>query len=117
MRIFFFVILMGIAVIAVPQQLIQKYEAATVTSVEEHKNPAMKPDGTGRQYKVGLRTATRTYVVLFTPAYGSKTVEYSVGSQLSILVLKKTIRFSDLTGNIMDMPILSSRKIEPKTPE
>ena len=117
MRRFLIAMFLGIAVVAVSQQPIQKFEAATVTSVAEHKNPAMKEDGTGRQYKVGLRTATRRYVVLYTPAYGSKTVEYSVGSQVSILVLKKTIRFSDITGNTMDMPILSTHKIEPKRPE
>ncbi|MDT8069090.1 MAG: hypothetical protein ROO76_13075 [Terriglobia bacterium] len=117
MRTFIVAILMGIALAAVSQQSTPKFEAATVTSVEENKNPAMKEDGTDRQYKVGLRTATREYVVLYTPAYGSRSVEYGVGSQVSILVLKKTVRFSDVGGKTADMPIISSRKIELKKPE
>ncbi len=115
MRTLLFVALIGIAMVAfAQQQTSQRFEPATITSVEEQKNPAMKEDGTGRQYKLGLRTASRSYVVLFTPAYGSRSVEYGVGQQISILVEKKTIRFNDISGNSMSMPILSTEKLEPK---
>ncbi len=117
MRIFLIVLIVVSAIASVAQQAGQKFEPATVTSVEDSKNPAMKESASGRQYKVGLRTATREYVVLYTPAYGSKAVEYSVGGQVSISVSKKTIRFSDIGGNTMDVPIISTRKIEPIKPE
>ena len=114
MRIVLFVMLIGVVVAAVSQQPAKKFEPATITSVEESQDPETKSDAGGRQYIVGLRTATHEYVVLYTPATGSKAVEYSVGNQVSILVLKETIRFSDVGGNTTDMPIISTHKIEPK---
>ena len=113
MRIVIFVMLIVVVLAALSQQPSQKFEPATVTSVEESQDPETKGDAVGKQYFVGLRTATYDYVVLYTPATGSKAVEYSVGSQVSILVIKDTIRFSDVAGNTTDMPIVSSRKIEP----
>ncbi len=116
MRMLLFVILILVVVAAVSQQPSQKFEPATVTSVEKNQDPESKGDA-ARQYIIGLRTASFEYVVLYTPVTGSTAAEYSVGSQVSVLVLKETIRFSDVAGNTTEMPIVSSRKIEPKAPK
>jgi hypothetical protein len=96
------------------QQATPKYQGAIVTSVKEH-HEAADTETSARRYDVGLRVGNMAYVVLYTPAYGSRTVEYSVGSQVSVLVGAKTIRFSDIQGNTKDMPILRARRIETKT--
>ena len=65
------------------------------------------------QYDVSLKVGNAVYVVLFTPASGSTSVEYSVGMNVVVQVGTESIKFTKL-GRTSEVPILR-RESSPAT--
>ena len=85
-----------------------KYEVATITDVKTHQS-----DGnTGSDvvsYDVSVKVGNTVYLVLYTPPLGLTTVKYAAGRQLLVLVGKKTIRYNDILGQSLEVPIISQK--------
>jgi len=92
-----------------------KYEIATVLEVAPH-------DVTGGQnssppsYDVSVKVGNTIYVVLYTPPLGMQNVKYAAGAQVLVLVGEKTIRYNDISGNSMEVPILRRQIIAQVVP-
>lgn len=82
-----------------------KYEVATITDVRTHQDSSSDVVS----YDVSVKVGDTMYVVLYTPPLGMNTVKYAAGHELLVLVGKKTIRYNDLLGQSVDVPIVSQR--------
>ena len=83
-----------------------KYEVATITKVKPHQ--AVVDNSTEpTSYEVSLQVENTTFVVLYTPVPTTDTVKYATGHDVLISVGDKTIRYSDLLGRSIELPILS----------
>lgn len=83
------------------------YQTGTVMEVKPHQ-PAS--DTSKKQYDLSIKVGDMLYTVLFTSPPGSKGVEYSAGMDRPVLVEGETMKFSDLRGNTVTMPILSRKQ-------
>ncbi len=93
-----------------------KYEPGTILSVERHLATDTDPDNGSVRYDVAVRIGDADYVALFTPAYGSNTVEYTPGLQFLFSVGKDTLTLATpgkRDGNT-EMPILRTTKRPPE---
>jgi hypothetical protein len=112
-----FVLLMCVAVIAAPCQTVSsKYEPGTVRAVERHQASPSDSGTTSTQYDVTVRIGDTDYVVLYTPPYGSNTVEYSPGLEFLFSVGKETLTLATprtREGNA-ELPILRTTKLPPQ---
>ncbi len=93
-----------------------KYEPGTILAVERHQATQTEGDNEPVRYDVTVRIGDTDYVALFTPAYGSHTVEYSPGLQFLFSVGKDTLTVATpgkRDGNT-EVPILRRMK---RTPE
>ena len=84
------------------------YIPGTVMKVRTH-HPS-NPD-IGKQYDLSVKVGNTLYTVLYTPSPGSNGVEYSAGMDRNVLVEGDSMKFSDLRGNLIIMPILTREKI------
>lgn len=84
-----------------------KYQPGTITAVTTHQNntPAAAGEDVAR-YDVSVKIRNVIYVVLYTPRYGSNTVEYSPGIEMLFLVGDKTLTFNSTTSGTTEVPIL-----------
>lgn len=82
-----------------------KYEPGTITAVTEHHN-SEQHDADIRQYDVSIKVGNTTFVVLFTPPNGSKTVAYALGDELLVSVGSTTLTFNNAAVKTV-VPILS----------
>src|SRR5882672_3050848 len=80
-------------------------QVATITAVTLHPKNADNGGRSTAQYDVSLKVGDVVYVVLFTPASGSTTVEYSVGMNVVVQVGSESIKFTKL-GRTSEVPIL-----------
>jgi hypothetical protein len=87
------------------------YQTGTVMEVKTHE-PATDKACPTKCYDIVLRVDETVYVVLYTPPKGSNTVEYRAGIDLPVLVEGSTIKFNDLRGNSVTVPILKSTKVQ-----
>jgi len=92
-----------------------KYEPGTILAVERHQaSSAAETEST--QYDVTVRIGDTVYVVLYTPPYGSNTVEYSAGLEFLFSVGKDVLTLATpgkREGNSV-LPILRSTKLPPQ---
>jgi hypothetical protein len=49
------------------------------------------------------------YVVLYTDSLGTNTVKYAAGRELLVLVGEKTIRYNNILGQSLEVPIVSRK--------
>jgi hypothetical protein len=85
-----------------------KYQVATITAVEPHREASEAgPDRT--IYDVSVRVNATIYVVRYTPPLGVDTVEYAGGRDLLVLVGEKTITYNDILGRSSEVPIVSRK--------
>jgi hypothetical protein len=80
-------------------------QVATITAVTLHPKNAEKGGRPMAQYDVSLKVGDTVYVVLFAPASGSTTVEYSVGMNVVVQVGSESIKFTKL-GRTSEVHIL-----------
>jgi hypothetical protein len=115
MRGLSFVLLLCTAIApAVCQTGSSKYEPGTILAVERHQAAASDNDTT--RYDVTVRIGDAVYVVLFTPAYGSNTVEFSEGLELLFSVGKDTLTMATPGKREENtaLPILRTTKLPPQ---
>ena len=82
-----------------------KYQIANVLEVAQHDTTA----GQGSSplaYEVTVKVGNTIYVVLYTPPLGMQNVKYAAGAEVLVLVGEKTIRYNDIAGNSVEVPIL-----------
>jgi hypothetical protein len=60
-------------------------------------------------YDVSVKVGDTIYVVLYTPPLGEETVKYAAGRELLVLLGKRTIRYHDILGQSLDVPIESQK--------
>jgi hypothetical protein len=89
-----------------------KYQVATITAVEPHRegNNALSDRPS---YDVSVRVDSTVYVVRYTPPLGLDTVEYAGGRDLLVLVGEKTIKYNDILGRSFEVPIVSRKPVTP----
>src|SRR3954467_5684290 len=80
----------------------------TVMKIKPHQ--PSNPDA-AKQYDLSVKVANTLYTVLYTPLPGSTGVEYSAGMERHVLVEGDSMKFSDLRGNLITMPILAREKV------
>lgn len=109
-----FVLLVCLASLFAPCQTSSpKYQPGTVLAVQRHQNPS-SPDNSVTQYDVTVQVDDTVYVVLYTPPYGSNTVEYSVGIEVLFAVGKDVLILPGKRDGQEELPILSTKKLPPK---
>jgi|SRR5882724_3087865 hypothetical protein len=85
-----------------------KYQVGTITCVTPHQGAGDAASETV-SYDVCVKVEDTIYVVLYTPPLKLKTVRYATGRDLLVLVGKKTITYSDILGQSLEVPILSQK--------
>jgi len=84
-----------------------KYQTGTIVDVKEHQAATSSEQAT--QYDVTVRVGSTIYVVVYTPPNGSDTVKYRVGIDGPVLIEGDTMKFSDIMGNTISLPIVSHK--------
>jgi len=97
---------------AVCQSDSPKYQPGTIVAVERHQN-ASSDSSPPTQYDVSVRIDDTVYVVLYTPPYGSNTVEYSPGIERLFSVGPDSLRYPEHEGHA-ELPILRTTKLPPQ---
>lgn len=83
-----------------------KYQVGTIVGVKPHQAaPANSTEPVS--YEVWLQVKDATYVVLYTPVPSTETVKYAAGRDVLVSVGDKTIKYNDLLGRSIEVPILS----------
>ena len=92
-------------------QSLEKYQVGTITAVRPHQAQG----DTGAEsvsYDVSVKVGDTIYQVLYTPPFGAGAVKYAAGRNLLVQVGEKTIRYNDIVGQSIEVPIVS-RKTSP----
>ena len=85
-----------------------KWEVATIIDVKTHHiDSSSAPDVVA--FDVSVKVGNTVYLVLYTPPLGLSTIKYAGGRQLLVLVGKKTIRYNDILGQSLEVPIISQK--------
>jgi hypothetical protein len=100
-----------ICLVAFPlfSQSASKYEVATITAVKPHQ-PAGTNSSDAVKYDVSLRVGDTIYMTVYTDSLGTGTVKYAAGRELLVLVGEKTIRFNNILGQSLDVPIVGRKQ-------
>jgi hypothetical protein len=93
------------------QSTTPKYQVGTITEVARH-NAAPNSDSSATRYDVAVRVGNTIYVVLYTLPPGKLSPEYRAGTELPVLVGSKTIKFNDMLGRPMEVPILRRKTVK-----
>lgn len=87
-----------------------KYQQGTITAVKAHQNAPGEPDVV--RYDVSVTVGNTLYVVLYTPPNGAKTVEYSAGFSILVLVGNDALTFNSQLSGTTEVPILSRQPVD-----
>ena len=87
-----------------------KYRVATVLAVAPH-NSNGSGEPSALTYDVSVRVGNMVYVVLYTPPLAMQNARYAAGADVLVLVGEKTITYNDISGNSIEVPILSRKSI------
>jgi hypothetical protein len=79
-------------------------------AVNLHQNDAENGGRAATQYDVSLKVDDAIYVVLYTPASGSNSVEYSVGMNVVVQIGTQSIKFTKL-GQTSEVPIMRRESV------
>jgi hypothetical protein len=90
-------------------QSASKYEVATITDVKPHQAAGNGPSD-AISYDVSVRVGDTIYVVLYKDSLGTNTVKYAAGRELLVLVGEKTVRYNNILGQSLEVPILSRKR-------
>ncbi len=89
-------------------QSTSKYQVATIMDVKTHQTAGVNDSGV-TSYDVSLKVGDTIYLVLYTPPLGMNTVKYAAGREMLVRVGKKTITYSDMLGQSLEVPIISQK--------
>ena len=81
-----------------------------VIAVTPHVSSA-NTDSSNPSYEVSVKVGNTVYVVLYTPPLGMGTAKYVAGRQVLVLVREKTIVYNDISGNPIEVPIISRKTV------
>jgi len=95
---------------AVCQTDSSKYEPGTILAVVPHPDDSPESSSRPARYDVSVQIDDTVYVVLYSPPYGSNTVEYSPGIQKLFSVRSDSLRYPEHNG-YADLPILRTTKV------
>jgi hypothetical protein len=84
-----------------------KYQVGTITAVKPHQ--ATADASSDVSYDVSVKVGDTTYVVLYTPPFRANSVKYAAGRNLLVEVGEKTIRYNDIVGQSLEVPIISRK--------
>jgi hypothetical protein len=90
-----------------------KFQPGTVLEVQHHHDPS-SPDNKPTQYDVTVQIGDTVYVVLYTPPYGSNTVEYRVGHDGLFALGNNVLILPGTREQQEGLPILSTRILPAK---
>lgn len=90
-----------------------KYQPGTILAVEPHPDDSSESSSRPVRYDVTVQIADTVYVVLYTPPYGSNTVEYSPGIEKLFSVRSDSLRYPEHNG-YSDLPIIRTTKLPPQ---
>jgi hypothetical protein len=96
-------------------QSASKYQVGTITEVKTHQGAVGGATGAA-SYDVSVKVGDTIYVVLYTPPLGEETVKYAAGRELLVLLGKRTIRYHDILGQSLDVPIESQKSASTPKP-
>ncbi len=85
-----------------------KWEVATIIDCKTHQIDSSKASDVV-SYDVSVKVGNTVYLVLYTPPLGMSTVKYAGGRQLLVLVGKKSIKYNDILGQSLEVPIISQK--------
>ena len=92
-----------------------KYEVATIIDVKPHQ-PAGTASSDPVKYDVSLRVGDTIYLTLYTDTLGTGTVKYAGGRELLVLIGEKTVRYNNILGQSLEVPIVSRKKATDSKP-
>ena len=92
-------------------QMKADYQLGTITEVVARTNGS--PEDSVTSYDISLRVGSTLYVVLYTPPLGAGTPQYAAGRELLVKVGGKTIRFSDMLGESLEVPMNTALRLNP----
>lgn len=85
-------------------------QVATIMAVNLHQEDGENGTRKVTQYDVSLKVDDAVYVVLYTPASGSRSVEYSVGMNVVVQIGTQSIKFTKL-GQTSEVPIVRRESV------
>jgi hypothetical protein len=100
------VIVIFVGVFAAVSQTSSKFQPGTITAVTAHQNAPGEAASNAARYDVSVKVGNTVYVVLYTPPNGAKSVEYSGGMSLLVLVGRNTLTFNSTLSGRTEVPIL-----------
>jgi len=103
------VIALCISCLSAYGQTSSNYQQGTITAVKAHQNAPGESDVA--RYDVSIAVGDTLYVVLYTPPSGAKTVEYSAGFSVLVLVGNDTLTFNSQLSGTTQLPILSRQPL------
>ena len=99
---------------ALAQELSRNYQSGTITAVTAHAQEGDKQGSDIARYDVSVKVGNTVYVVLYTPPNGAKSVEYSTGFDLLVLVGSDTLTFNSKLSGETVVPILRRTALTPQ---
>jgi hypothetical protein len=92
-------------------QSASKYQLGTITAVKPHQTRDGSPEVVS--YDVSVKVGDTIYEVLYTPPSGASPIKYAAGRDLLVQVGEKTLRYNNIVGQSLEVPIVS-RKPSPE---
>lgn len=92
----------------------EKWTVGTILEVQARPG-AKAVEASSGTYDVSVKIGDTIYVVLYTAPPGREGLQYRVGRDLPVLVRGKTLLFTDVRGDVKEVPILSRKKAPAKT--
>jgi hypothetical protein len=93
-------------------QSTSEWKVGMITEVRIHETGEKVGASDAVSYDVSVKVGDTIYVVLYTPALREIAVKYAAGRSGLVLVSKSTIRYNDILGRSVDLPI-ESLKLQP----
>ena len=99
----------GILVATLPlfSQSVSNYQVGTITEVKDHQATGDRSDIVS--YDVSVRVGDTIYQVVYTPPLGASPIKYAAGRNLLVVVSEKTIRYNNIVGESVEVPIVGRK--------
>lgn len=85
-----------------------KYQVGTIAAVRPHQAAGEKTSD-AISYDVSVRVGNTIYLVLYTPPLGAIPVKYAAGRNLLVQIDERTLRYSNILGESLEVPIISRK--------
>ena len=89
-------------------QSVSNYQVGTITAVKPHQSAGDSRDD-AVSYDVSVRVGDTIYMVLYKPPVGASPIKYAAGRNLLVLVGEKTVRYNNIVGESLEVPIISRK--------